>query len=222
MAQQRKKPTTRSTKSNAKGSGASGGPGASRRNDKPAPPGWMWLLGGTVIGGLAFSALQFIQDGEDDPEILQPSTEQVAARSRSEREEERDEEAGPEQEERSYEFYDILMQDEVAIPEDDPPPAERRRTAHEEEDVKRAPTLEEGYSYLLQAGSFRNKDDAEHMRASLALVGLPAQIHTVELDDGQNWHRVRVGPIDKHDEIEKARKRMEDNNIEPLLLRTEG
>lgn len=125
--------------------------------------------------------------------------------------------------ERAYEFYDILMQDEVIIPEDDPPPSKRRSKAEKpEEKVTRAPTIEEGHSYMLQAGSFRNQDDAEHMRASLALVGLRASIYTVELEDGQSWYRVRVGPFEGKEKIQMARKRMQENNIEPLLLRTDG
>nr|WP_274519893.1 MULTISPECIES: SPOR domain-containing protein [unclassified Halorhodospira] len=115
------------------------------------------------------------------------------------------------------------MQDEVTVPEEDLGRADERRTEGEEEEaISRAATFEEGRSYLLQAGSFRRHDDAESMRATLALVGLPAQIHTVELDEGEEWHRVRVGPFDDSDRLEEARTRMEDNDIQPLMLRQDG
>lgn len=230
MAQRQKKPTTRSSRATPEKSGT----GSSRGDSRPrgaaarrrsysigAPPGWVWLVAGVVSGALAFTALQYIQDGEDGLAILQPGSEEIPAESSARQDEENKKQSAQDSSERSYEFYDILMQDKVAIPKDEPSPSERRRSSPED-DVKRAPTLEQGYSYLLQAGSFRNKDDAEHLRASLALIGLPARIYTVELEDGQSWHRVRVGPIEEHEKIKQVRKRMEGNNIDPLLLRTEG
>lgn len=47
----------------------------------------------------------------------------------------------------------------------------------------------------IQAASFRDRSEAEQLRARLLLQGLPANMGEVVLEDGA-WHRVTVGPID--------------------------
>ncbi len=49
--------------------------------------------------------------------------------------------------------------------------------------------------YLVQAGSFQNADDAEKLKARLALVGFEASIVSVNIPEKGLWHRVRLGPF---------------------------
>ncbi|MBU0689177.1 MAG: SPOR domain-containing protein [Gammaproteobacteria bacterium] len=49
--------------------------------------------------------------------------------------------------------------------------------------------------YLVQAGSFQNVDDAEKLKARLALGGFEASIVSVNLPEKGLWHRVRLGPF---------------------------
>ncbi|ABM63178.1 SPOR domain-containing protein [Halorhodospira halophila] len=213
MAQKSTKPRG-NTRSKARTPARSRGGGAqARRTERRAVPGFVWLLIGGVIGAVALLFVQY-QQGREDAAPVDPAAEM---------EPEPEDEPAAEESERSYDFYELLMQDEVTVPEEDLGRADERRTQDEEEDeISRAATFEEGRSYLLQAGSFQRHDDAESMRATLALVGLPAQIHTVELDEGEEWHRVRVGPFEDSDRLEEARTRMEDNDIQPLMLRQDG
>jgi cell division septation protein DedD len=48
--------------------------------------------------------------------------------------------------------------------------------------------------YLVQAGSFQNVDDAEKLKARLALGGFEASIVSVNIPEKGLWHRVRLGP----------------------------
>jgi len=48
--------------------------------------------------------------------------------------------------------------------------------------------------YYVQAGSFQNMDDAEKLKAKLALSGFEASTQTVNIPDKGVWHRVRLGP----------------------------
>ena len=189
-----------------------------RRAERRPVPGWVWLvLGGALGAGVLFVA-QVYQEREG-AEPIEPAAE-VEPEPDDGPEAEAD--PGPEAE-RRYEFYELLMEDEVSVPEEDLAEVDERRTEEEErEAVAQTDTFEEGHAYLLQAGSFRSHEDAESMRATLALVGLPAQIHTVELDEGEEWHRVRVGPFEDGERLEEARMRMEDNDIQPMMLRDEG
>lgn len=199
------------TKGRSKGRSKSGSSGrggqARRRGDSGLPP-WLWMFTGAAVAGFAVLIVYLHLQRESAPE--EP---RVAEEPATEDEEAPDDEAAM-----RYEFHELLREDEVHVP--DEPPAPRGETA--EEDLEPAPTIEPDERYVLQAGSFRNYDDADGMRATLTLLGLRAEIHTVELDDGEQWHRVRVGPFDDGERLERARNRLIDAEIEPLLLRERG
>ncbi|GAA4412756.1 SPOR domain-containing protein [Quisquiliibacterium transsilvanicum] len=78
-----------------------------------------------------------------------------------------------------------------------------------------APT---GSGYLLQAGAFRGRDDAEGMRAKLALLGLEGRVLDAEVN-GQPMYRVRIGPFAQLDELNNARARLAENGIEASVVR---
>ncbi len=107
-----------------------------------------------------------------------------------------------------FEFYEILPQFEVVIPEVD-------RGAR----VDASPTsVSTPGEYVLQAGSFRSHADADRMQASLALLGIEARIQRVTIDDDV-YHRVRVGPIAELDELNRVRRQLHDARIDTLIMR---
>lgn len=73
-------------------------------------------------------------------------------------------------------------------------------------------------SYLLQAGSFRNKKDADKLRGELILIGLTPTIKKITNDD-KVWHRVLVGPLNTELELSRARSRLAEASIESIPLR---
>lgn len=73
-------------------------------------------------------------------------------------------------------------------------------------------------AYLLQAGAFRGQEDADAMRARLALVGFEARVISAEVN-GQTMYRVRVGPFAQLDDMNKARARLAENGIEASVVR---
>lgn len=48
--------------------------------------------------------------------------------------------------------------------------------------------------YFVQAGSFQNADDAEKLKAKLALVGMEASVQKADIPGKGVFHRVRLGP----------------------------
>jgi len=48
--------------------------------------------------------------------------------------------------------------------------------------------------YVVQAGSFQNADDAEKLKAKLALVGMEASVQKADIPGKGVFHRVRLGP----------------------------
>lgn len=108
-----------------------------------------------------------------------------------------------------FDFYQMLPNFEVVIPEQD---KEVRRSAE-------VAKVEQPGMYVLQAGSFRSATDADRLRAQLALVGLESDVQTVTIDKDQTWHRVRMGPFSNLDRLEAARKRLAENDIQALVIR---
>jgi cell division protein FtsN len=108
--------------------------------------------------------------------------------------------------ENRFEFYEILPQLEVVVPDDDAPakPGARR-------------PAETPGSYLLQAGSFGAAAEADRMQANLALLGFASHVQRATLDD-HVFHRVRIGPIDDLDTAKRTQRRLRDARIDTLLM----
>ncbi|WP_416776994.1 cell division protein FtsN [Xenorhabdus budapestensis] len=70
---------------------------------------------------------------------------------------------------------------------------------------------------MLQCGSFRTIEQAESIRASLALVGIESKITTKD-----NWNRVVLGPYKSKDSAEKMRNRVANTGISNCILRPAG
>jgi cell division protein FtsN len=107
-----------------------------------------------------------------------------------------------------YDFYDQLPKFEVVVPE-------------KEKDVKRdvrdVPETRRG-TYVLQAGSYKNFADADRIRAQLALQGVESKVQKVSVDN-DTWHRIRIGPISKLDELNKLRATLRKADVDVLVIR---
>ena len=108
-----------------------------------------------------------------------------------------------------YDFYEMLPNFEVVVPEKD-------------KDVKRdlpsGAKLERPGVYVLQAGSYRNDADAERVRAQLVMQGVQAKVQRVALD-ADVWYRVRVGPLSNLDQLNKVRRQLQQAELDALVIR---
>jgi cell division protein FtsN len=77
-------------------------------------------------------------------------------------------------------------------------------------------------SYFLQVGSFKNESDADNLKAQLALQGFEAIVQTANIPDKGIWHRVRVGPLNNIDAINKTRNELTTNNFNADLIKIHG
>ena len=107
-----------------------------------------------------------------------------------------------------FDFYTMLPEHSIEV-EADPEQVARTRTQEE--------TSGSEY-YLLQAGSFRNAEDADRRRGELILLGLEPRIEESTGGNGR-WYRVYVGPFDSRTSMAKARSLTTAENIETLLLK---
>jgi cell division protein FtsN len=83
-----------------------------------------------------------------------------------------------------------------------------------------ASSSNEKYIYYLQAGAFRDMSDAEATRAKLALLGFEAAISDHSNDSGV-LHRVRLGPFNQVETMNKARAKLLDSGVDVAIVRNQ-
>ncbi|MCR9278141.1 MAG: SPOR domain-containing protein [Pseudomonadaceae bacterium] len=84
------------------------------------------------------------------------------------------------------------------------------------------PSVAEALKYYeLQAGAFRDKKDADRLRARLLLLDLPVRSNSAMLDNGE-WHRVILGPFEKRIDAQRALTGLREQNIAPLWIERPG
>jgi len=76
---------------------------------------------------------------------------------------------------------------------------------------------EPGARVMLQVGAFRSADDADAVRARLALLGLDGKVFAV-LAEGTTLYRVRLGPYGQLDDLNGIRRTLSENGMEPQIV----
>jgi cell division protein FtsN len=79
-------------------------------------------------------------------------------------------------------------------------------------------SIEDRTTYQLQAGAFKQQEDAESMKAKLSLLGYESRILNAQVN-GETLYRVRVGPYKQLDDMNKARGRMAENKIDVTVIK---
>jgi cell division protein FtsN len=72
--------------------------------------------------------------------------------------------------------------------------------------------------YLLQVGAYESEAEADATRAKLALMGYEANISKRERE-GKTLHRVRIGPIDTQEDMNRIRTALSQGKIETTVIR---
>ena len=115
-----------------------------------------------------------------------------------------------------FEFYKVLTdkQDTAVVA-----PADRPRiTPPPLVDSK---PIAAGEPRFLQAGSFSNPNDAEKLKARLALLGLESSIQVATIPDKGVWYRVRLGPYKDADELNRTRASLKQNGVDATPMRAQ-
>lgn len=74
------------------------------------------------------------------------------------------------------------------------------------------------WRYFLQAGAFSGRTDAESMRGRLALQGVDSSISEYNSDRGV-LYRVRIGPFDQLEAMNRTRSKLSDNGVDAAVVR---
>ena len=86
--------------------------------------------------------------------------------------------------------------------------------------ARAAGTSVDPFTYFVQVGAYRTVEDAEAQRAKLSLAGVEARVSERE-QSGRTVYRVRVGPMDKREDADRTKERLEALGMEVALVRVQ-
>lgn len=182
---------------------------------KKSLPGYMWLLSGLAIGLFVAFIVYLDKQPESDKDfgtavqqelekLKQQANKKPAKNTKTEKTTN-----NREKKEQKFNFYTILPELEVLIPESETRPPETKNKVTSNNST--------GKQYVLQVGSFQNLNDAKKLKANLAFLGLEANIQNVTVNK-QAWHRVRTGPYRDKQQLYKNQKLLKQNNIDAISM----
>jgi len=189
------------------------------KNTSKGSPFLTGLLVGFLLGiAASLGVVMFIKGGES-PFAKQTSTEVTKSVSEKMKDAAKADETNASQptgteapiennDETRFDFYTILpgseskvsKEEEIKIKEDEPEPAVQK-------------------SYFLQVGAFHTGEEADNMKAKLALQGFEAVVQTATIPEKGVWHRVRVGPLFDLDQINKTKSDLITNGFKADLIK---
>lgn len=114
-------------------------------------------------------------------------------------------------EEPRYDFYTILEQAEVVVPDYE------IKTRVREERVGKAKATR----YMIQAGSFREFSEADKLRARLALMGMESRVEKAKVGD-VIWNRVKMGPFTRSTSVSNIKERLRLQGIDVIVTEQQG
>ena len=117
----------------------------------------------------------------------------------------------------NFDFYRLLPRTEVRVDDSDLPGASpsapgqtaTRPSATDGRKTARTPEVHPSgpREFRVQVGSFRERKEADRLRAELALGGFESRIQTADTANG-TWHRVMLGPFRSRAAAEAAKARV--------------
>ncbi len=179
-----------------------------RRKPSGGFSGWVGLVCGLCVG-LAIAGIVYVKDHRPDAPVAHAAkADKKKSRSNEPPDAEGADAGAAEDSAKSYAFYDMLPKFEVVVPE---------KEKDVRPDNRAVPETRRG-TYVLQAGSYKNFADADRVRAQLALQGVESKVQKVSVDN-DTWHRIRIGPISKLDELNRLRTILRKADVDVLVIR---
>ncbi|HEV7611963.1 MAG TPA: SPOR domain-containing protein [Steroidobacteraceae bacterium] len=179
----------------------------SKRRKPAGFSGWMGVLCGLGVG-LAVAGIVYIKDHRPDAPIARSGKADKRKLHGNELPDADSQGAGADETAKSYDFYDMLPKFEMVVPE---------KEKDVRPDTRSVPETRRG-TYVLQAGSYKNFADADRVRAKLALQGVESKVQKVSVDN-DTWHRIRIGPVSKLDELNRLRQILRKADVDVLVIR---
>jgi len=194
------------------------------RDYKPSPerskktsngsPFFSGLLVGVFLGVAASLAVVMYIKGGESPfatpaDTKKPIAEKIAedAKKSAEAENKKLADAAADGSDKTrFDFYTIL------------PGSERQVSTEEVKITEQSAEPSVQNTYFLQVGAFQTEEEADNMKATLALQGFEALVQTATIPNKGVWHRVRVGPLKNLELINKTKADLASNGFKLDLI----
>jgi cell division protein FtsN len=118
-----------------------------------------------------------------------------------------------------FEFYQILPGEKEASGKDAKPAAKKAPMPAPAQPGK-TPDKPPREIYYLQAGAFQNVTDADNLKAQIAFIGLQASVSAVTVPDKGTLHRVRLGPYQSLEEVNRIKEALSQNGVGSAVVKT--
>jgi cell division protein FtsN len=149
-------------------------------------PAWAWLLGGLLLGLISSNLFYWkVQNPLHQKKQEKPAIQKTSKKEAAEKKHAA---------QTRFDFYTML------------PSMKEEELDTEQEETQRQ-------QFIIQVGSFRDLNQAEELKAQLALLGFEASIQTMKITDKDMWYRVYMGPfkakeiaLQKQQQIEQAQE----------------
>ncbi|CAA0079357.1 Cell division protein FtsN [Zhongshania aliphaticivorans] len=186
--------------------------GATRSPARSGFPGFA-LFGSGFAGGIICSVLVYSTIISTQPEREKLAETKAAAAKEKALQDKKNVSSNT-----KFDFFTVLPEREVIVTDEQRPKPKPQTPV---KTVNKPPVIKEDISderYILQAGSFRQGEDADRRRAQILILGLDAKVESVEAN-GDRWHRVYVGPFQSHNTLTDARTKLINESIDTLVIR---
>ncbi|MCG6938013.1 MAG: SPOR domain-containing protein [Gammaproteobacteria bacterium] len=186
------------------------------RDQKKSLPGYVWLLSGLAIGLFVAFIVYLDKQPESDKDFgsaIQQELSKLKQQAKKNINPKNDQVET--EKEQKFNFYTILPELEVLIPESETRPPEGAAENKSKTNTGNQP--DRNKQYVLQVASFQNLGDAEKLKANLAFIGISASIQHVNINN-QTWHRVRTGPYKDKQQLYKNQKILKQNDIDAISM----
>jgi cell division protein FtsN len=186
--------------------------GRSTMSNKQALPGYLWLLAGLAIG-LFIAFLVYLDKQPKEKISFTEAVTQELDKVKNQRNKASVHPASTNKKEPEFSFYTILPELEVLISDAEISLDKKAIKTNSAASNTTAAQIQ----YVLQAGSFRNYNDANTLKASLAFLGVESSIQSVNIKN-ESWHRVRIGPFRDTKNLHGTRDTLQKNNIKTMTV----
>lgn len=179
---------------------------------------WKWMLITALI--IAFVVFLFYLRSKGGKQVNMPPVSQTIPAGKQEKTQALDNgkaaadikaEAKPAPEIPQFDFYTILPEKEVVVPDHE------IETRSREERVGQAKVTK----YILQAGSYKDFKEADRSRAKLALMGIESRIEKAKVGS-VTWYRIKLGPYTRMSSVSIIRSRLRSNGIDAIVTEVGG
>jgi cell division protein FtsN len=118
-----------------------------------------------------------------------------------------------------FDFYGILEGKSSTGGGNAAPAPTAAPTAQTPPDPSTAKATKSAETFFLQAGAFQKADDADNLKAKLAMLGVEANVQVANIPDKGKMHRVRIGPLASADEMNQVRTQLSQGGVQASVVK---